>query len=118
MSAPSPRIAAFAAALSDARRQRAAGHTAAAFAALERAHVLGQRDFGRHLRVHLGMLRLAWAVRDGFEVRGQLLRLALTPLGHLTGRLPPGNTGSSKVSAFEPMVVPSDLARLLDAPEA
>jgi Protein of unknown function (DUF3703) len=65
------------------------------------------------LGVHLRMLRIAWATGDGREVRGQLLRLALTPIGHLTGRLPLGNTGTSKVNAFQPMAIPPDLERLM-----
>jgi len=60
------------------------------------------------------MLRVAWSSGDGREVRGQLLRLALVPLGHLMGRLPLGNTGGASVSAFQPMDVPAELQRLLD----
>jgi hypothetical protein len=59
------------------------------------------------------MLRAAWALRDGRELRGQLLRLALTPIGHLSGRLPLGSTGASNVSPFEPMALPPELERLL-----
>ena len=39
------------------------------------------------------MLGLAWRTRDWSEVAGQVLRLALVPLGHLSGRLPLGNPG-------------------------
>ncbi|WP_326541161.1 DUF3703 domain-containing protein [Pseudorhodoferax sp.] len=111
---PAARAAAFADALQQARRLRLAGQGRAAMAALERAHVLGQARFGWHLRVHGQMLALACAGRDGREAAGQLLRIVLTPVGHLTGRLPPGNIGSSRVSAFQPMPVPPDLQRLLD----
>jgi hypothetical protein len=100
--------------MSEASRLLAAGDAPGAFALLERAHVLGQRDFGAHLRVHARMLHVAWRSGDGREVRGQLLRLALVPLGHLLGRLPAGNTGRANVSAFEPMDVAADLQRLLD----
>lgn len=85
----------------------------AAWAALERAHVLSQPMLLLHLRVHLMMLGLALRMRDGREVAGQLLRLALAPLGHATGRTPLGNTGRSNVSAFAPMPVPADLADAL-----
>jgi hypothetical protein len=57
------------------------------------------------------MLRIALRKRDRREVVGQLLRLVLTPLGHLTGRLPQGSTGGANVSAFAPMALPEDLAR-------
>ena len=109
----SPRALAYDAAVSEAQRLMAASNPAAAITLLERAHVLGQREIGRHLRVHLLMLRAAWVLRDSRELRGQLLRLALTPIGHLSGRLPLGNTGASNVSPFEPIALPPDLERLL-----
>ena len=114
MNPDSARSAAYDAAMTAARASLARGAPSAALAQLERAHVLGQRDFGRHWRVHVTMLRAAWALRDGRELRGQMLRLSLVPLGHLFGRLPLGNTGRSNVSAFAPMDVPADLKRLLD----
>lgn len=114
MSTMSPRMAAFKAAMSEASRRLAASDAPAAFVLLERAHVLGQRDFVPHLRVHLRMLRVAWSIGDGREIRGQLLRIVLTPIGHLFGRLPIGNTGGANVSAFEQMAIPPDLQPLLD----
>ena len=96
----------------------AAGDAAAAFASLERAHVLGQREFGPHLRVHLRMLSIAMSMRDWREVRGQVLRIALVPIGHLLARLPRGNTGAANVSAFAPMTIPPDIERLLDNKES
>lgn len=113
MTTPNARIAAFDAAVASARSHLSRGEPAAAFASLERAHILGQRDFGRHWQVHALMLRAGWALADAREVRGQLARLALIPLGHLFGRLPLGNTGGSNVSAFEPMLIPPDLQPLL-----
>lgn len=71
-------------------------------------------DFIRHGRVHGLMLRAAWNLGDGREIRGQLVRRLLVPLGHLFKRLPAGNIGRSNVSAFAPMEVPADLKRLLD----
>lgn len=70
---------------------------------LEAAHIVGQTHFGTHLKVHLAMLNLAWKSKDFLELTGQLLRIALVPLGHLIGRLPIGNPGRANVSAFEPM---------------
>lgn len=88
-----------------------------AFSHLERAHVLGQRHFPTHMQVHLWMLRIGWARRDGREMVGQVIRLLLTPLGHLTGRLPLGNTGGANVSAFQPMPVAPELKVLLKQDE-
>ena len=114
MNQDSLRIAAYDTAMAAARASLARSAPSDALAHLERAHVLGQRDFSRHWRVHVTMLRAAWALRDGRELLGQLVRLSLVPLGHLFGRLPLGNTGRSDVSAFAPTDVPADLKRLLD----
>lgn len=103
--------------MDEASRRRHDGDPAAALTLLERAHVLGQRDFARHLKVHWCMLQLAWSQRDRREVCGQLLRLVFVPLGHLTGRLPRGNIGTSRVSAFAVMPIAQELERLLDGDE-
>jgi hypothetical protein len=89
------------------RNARLAGDQAAAWRALERLHILSQAQF----RSHVVMLGYAVALRDGREIFGQLARLALTPLGNLTGRLPIGNTGRAHVSAFMPMEIPEELQR-------
>lgn len=83
---------------------------AAAWQALERAHIVAQSSFVPHLVSHWHMLDFAVRLRDWREAAGQLLRLALVPLGSLTGRLPTGNTGRARISAFRSMPVPSDLA--------
>jgi len=67
-------------------------------------------NVGKHWR----MLALAAKTADLREVLGQLMRLALAPLGNLTGHLPIGNTGRSDVSAFAHMDIPSDLKAILD----
>ena len=59
------------------------------------------------------MLRHGVRVRDGREIRGQLVRIVFGFLGSLVGRLPPGNTGGANVPAKQPMPIPEDLERLL-----
>lgn len=81
---------------------------------LERAHILAQTDLVPHIVSHWRMLRLALVQRDWREAAGQLLRLALAPVGNVTGRLPIGNTGRSTVSAFAPMDIPRDLKSIVD----
>ena len=76
------------------------------------AHVAVQQQYALHWRVHWEMLRFALELRDYRETMGQLLRLALVPLGHAVGRLPVGNTGRANVNAFRPMAV-SDRTRAL-----
>ncbi|HEY8356343.1 MAG TPA: DUF3703 domain-containing protein [Ramlibacter sp.] len=77
------------------------------------AHVAGQPVLALHLDSHLHMLRLAWRTGDRVEAAGQLLRLALVPLGHAFGRLPAGNVGRATVSAFRPMRPPREVRRAL-----
>lgn len=108
------RDSAFTEAFAAARTRYRAGDLRAAFSLLERAHVLGQSQLGRHWAVHVWMLRVGWRLGDFREVAGQLLRLVLTPLGHLTGRLPVGNTGGSNISAFAALPVSPDLQTLLE----
>ena len=43
----------------------------------------------------------------------QLLRLLLVPLGHVTGRLPLGNPGTSRVNPFRPMPLTPEAAQML-----
>ena len=80
---------------------------------LEAAHVIGQGQFVPHLQTHALMLREALRQRNAGEAVGQLFRLALVPLGHLTGRLPIGNIGRATVSAFRPMAVTPATAELI-----
>ncbi|MEI4506128.1 DUF3703 domain-containing protein [Sphingopyxis sp. CCNWLW253] len=95
------------------RAARRDGDHPAAWNAIGRAHIVAQPFFALHLSAHWHMLGFAIVLRDGREVAGQLLRLALVPLGSLTGRLPIGNTGRARISAFLPMPVPPDLAKMI-----
>lgn len=103
------RRAAYAAERERYRDARDDGEWRAAWHHLERAHILAQPDFRLHLASHVDMLVFALSRRDGREVAGQLLRIALVPLGSLTGHLPAGNSGRARVSAFAPMPLPDDL---------
>lgn len=84
-----------------------------AWSHLERAHILGQQQFVLHMQSHWLMLKLAAEQSNWPEIRGQVLRLLLTPVGHLTGRLPQGNPGSSRYPVLQPQPVPQDLQQLL-----
>lgn len=91
---------------------RRSGNLETAFHHLERAHIVGQRHTWLHVRSHLGMLAIGWQRRDGREVVGQLTRIVAAALFSRVW-VPIGNTGGANVSAFVPMTVPEDLARLL-----
>ncbi|PKP88105.1 MAG: hypothetical protein CVT78_07065 [Alphaproteobacteria bacterium HGW-Alphaproteobacteria-17] len=107
--APDPVRAAYATERDHYSRARDAGDREAAWQHLERAHIIAQPRLGLHWSSHIDMLGFALSCRDVREIFGQLLRIMLVPLGALTGRLPVGNTGRARVSAFAPMPVPEDL---------
>jgi len=94
--------------LDEAVALRARREVDAAWRLLEDAHVLSQP----WVRPQLG-----WSQRNRAEVVGQLGRLIVAGPGSAFGRYPVGNTGRAAVSAFEPMPIRDDLARLLDDPE-
>lgn len=98
-------------ALADAAQAR--GALDAAFAHLERAHILGQRHTLAHSRSHWRMLRLGWTRRDRREILGQLPRIAAALTKSLIW-VPAGNTGGANVNPFKPMPVPGDLRPFLD----
>ena len=104
---------AYRAAVSDYRAARLRGEFDGAFAALERAHILGQRYLFAHIAVHLRMLRIALARRDMRELLGQALRLIATIPGYLSGWVPKGNPGGTNVSAIKSMPLAADLEPLL-----
>ncbi len=97
------------------REARRLGEVSVAWAALEREHIIGQPYLGAHFRCHLSMLGFAIELRDWRELRGQILRLLLAPLGNALGRLPVGNNGRSNVSAFAPMEIPADLTARIES---
>lgn len=101
--------------LQAARFHEARAEFATSFRHLERAHVLGQASTREHVRVHLAML--AWAVRQRFagEVVGQLWRVVGAALKTACGAIPRGNTGGADVAAWQPMPIPPDLQRVIDA---
>ncbi len=101
------------AAFGTARERTAAGDGAGAFAALERAHVLGQRHTPTHVRAHYRMLRHGLSRRDPREIAGQLLRLAGAAL-MTWAWVPEGNTGGANVGAFRKMEIPAELQRLIE----
>lgn len=96
------------------RRAGAAESPETAWLHLEAAHVVGQQRFGPHLQTHRLMVALAFRTRDWAEAAGQLFRLVLVPLGHLSGRLPLGNPGRATVGAFQPLPVRPALRTLIE----
>ena len=86
-----------------------------AWTALQRAHILGQRDTIAHTIVHWKMLKLAWKQRDFREVRGQLLPVLIAaPLTLLYGQIRALRGGKANVSDSEQMAVPEDIQQILN----
>ena len=79
-----------------------------AFYHLERAHILGQPHYWRHLKSHYWMLRVGIKRIDIKEVLGQIVRM-IGSAGSLIGKYPEGNTGGANVSPFKTMPIPDDL---------
>ena len=100
------------------RSARAAGDKAAAWAALERAHILSQPSAWLHTRVHVAMLSYGAALGDGREVWGQVVRTAVAGIGSLLNRAPVGNTGRAHVPIMQVMPVPADIQAKLDGAQA
>ncbi|GAA4346816.1 hypothetical protein GCM10023150_08550 [Kangiella taiwanensis] len=84
-----------------------------AFHHFERAHILGQPSYIRHVRSHYWMLRVGLKIIDFREVVGQIIRI-LGSAGSLFGKYPVGNTGGANVSPFKPMPIPDDLKPYLE----
>lgn len=110
----SDRIAFLAREYAEFDRAKRQGDTAAAWRHLERAHIVAQPLPLEHMRTHVVMLRFALAARDPREAGGQMLRIVLAVLGNLVGRLPAGNTGRARISAFAPMPVSPDLEQFVE----
>ena len=91
------------------RQAEAAGQIQQAWRCLELAHIVGQGRMRLHWQSHSAMLGLARRTGNRREVAAQLLRMALTPIGHLTGRLPQFNPGSSRVGPFARTDWPTEL---------
>ena len=91
-----------------------AGHDLdAAFAHLERAHILSQRHPLAHTSTHLRMLAVGWQRRDAREIFGQVMR-SVAALTKSKIWVPLGNTGGANVNPFKPMPVPADLRPYLE----
>ena len=92
-----------------AASREAAGDRLAAWRALELGHIVSQPYLGLHLRSHAAMLGLAWRTHFCSEMLVQVVRLALAPLGHALGCIPPRNVGTGRFGVMEHGPWPSEL---------
>lgn len=85
-----------------------------AWIALQRAHILGQRDAIAHTIVHWNMLKLAWKQRDFEGVRGQLMPVLLAvPFTLFYGQIRSLRGGKANVNDSERMLIPQDIQQIL-----
>jgi len=90
------------------------GQPGAAFAHLERAHVLGQASTVEHTRVHWRMFLWGLRRRSARECLGQILRIVGAATKTAFGLVPDGNTGGAGISPFKRLPVPPDLRALIE----
>lgn len=82
---------------------------------LERAHILGQRNYIPHVVNHYWMYKVGLKQGDIREVVGQVIRMIMSVFSLLDSSyfhtVPVGNTGRARVNPVKPMPVPDDLAK-------
>lgn len=82
---------------------------------LERAHILGQRNYITHVNNHFWMCKVGLKQGDGREVVGQVVRMIMSVFSLLDSSffhtVPVGNTGRARVNPIKAMPVPDDLAK-------
>src|SRR5690242_21936368 len=76
------------------------GRVDAAWACLEAAHILEQRQTRQHIATHWAMLTLAWRTHDRGEFIGQIFRLIAVGVATWIW-VPAGNTGRANMSALK-----------------
>lgn len=86
------------------------GDVAASWRAYELAHVIAQPHLGLHLHSHLFMLCFAWRLGRWNEMRAQMLRLLVVPIGQVLGRTPLHNVGTGRVGLTQPGEWPAELS--------
>lgn len=80
---------------------------------LERAHILGQRNYIPHVKSHYGMYKVGVATGDLREALGQVTRMIMS-IFSIINLVPLGNTGRARISPIKPMPIPADLAHYFE----
>ncbi len=100
--------------IAQAKRLITSGDLGAAFAHLERAHVIGQAYVMPHVTSHWLMFRVELRRRRLAAVLGQAIRIVLGALGSAVGAVPIGNTGGTNISMLKRMPVETELQNIID----
>ncbi len=80
---------------------------------LGRAHILGQKYSVTHWESHWWLLCSAWKAKEGWRIRGQMLRLLLAVPSSMFRMAPLGNSGLCDVGLLKTMDPPEDLKDFL-----
>lgn len=100
--------------MSMAKRLYLKGDYVRCYQHLERAHILGQRNYIPHVINHFWMCKVGLKTGDTREVVGQVVRMIMSVFSLLDSSffhtVPVGNTGRARVNPIKPMPVPDDLA--------
>ena len=80
---------------------------------LERAHILGQRNYLPHVQSHYWMYKVGVKTGDVREVLGQVTRMIMS-IFSIIKLVPLGNTGRARISPIKPMPIPADLAQYFE----
>lgn len=87
----------------------------AAWTALQRAHLLGQRNAIAHTVAHWHMLTLAWQQQDFKEIKGQIMPTLLAfPLTFLFGQLRELRGGKANPNHADNGSIPEDIQQILE----
>jgi hypothetical protein len=101
--------------LSQAKRAIAEQDFETAWTALQRAHLLGQRDAIAHTIAHWRMLILAWQQQDLKEIKGQIIPTLLAfPLTLLFGQLRQLRGGKANPNYTDNSSIPEDIRQLIE----
>jgi len=80
---------------------------------LERAHILGQRNYLPHVQSHYWMYKVGVKTGDVREALGQVTRMIMS-IFSIINLVPLGNTGRARISPIKPMPIPADLAQYFE----
>lgn len=89
-----------------------AGKLQAAWAHLERAHIIGQRYPMTHNYVHWKMLQFGFCIKSGKEVLGQIPRLLMGGIKSFVGKVPVGKPGGANVPPLKSFPIAADIQEI------
>lgn len=99
------------------KTQFSKGNLNAAWAHLERAHIIGQRYPFAHNYAHWEMLRFGIKTKNTKEIIGQIPRLIFGGVKSFVNHVPTGNPGGANVPPLKPFSISNDLQEILDKVE-